>query len=215
MRKPQALIFDWDNTLVDSWPSIHQALTETLVAMGHPVWSLETTQERVRLSLRDSFPKLFGERWTEARQIYLDAFRAIHLEQLRPLPGREALVKDLDAAGYFLAIVSNKTGPLLRLEVERLGWEPHFRRTIGANDAAADKPRREPVDMALSDSGIEAGDAVWFVGDTAVDMECAHNSGCVPVLLGDFDPALPEFEECKPLLAFHDCSSLFSHLRTL
>ena len=35
---PRAIIFDWDNTLVDVWPAIHDALNTTFVAMdGRPI----------------------------------------------------------------------------------------------------------------------------------------------------------------------------------
>jgi phosphoglycolate phosphatase len=170
---------------------------------------------RARLSLRDSFPTLFGNRWEEARQIYLDAFRAIHLERLQPLPGREALVRDLAAAGFYLGVVSNKTGSILRREAAKLGWDSFFTRLVGATDAAADKPAREPVDLALSGSGIEAGTAVWFVGDTAIDMKCALNSGCLPVLLGPPAPEDPDLALFKPVLAFEDGAGLISYLRTL
>ena len=50
---PKAVIFDWDNTLVDSWPVIHHALNETLEAYGKPLWTLEETKDRVRHSMRD------------------------------------------------------------------------------------------------------------------------------------------------------------------
>lgn len=215
MRRPQAILFDWDNTLVDSWPTIHRALNQMLAAMGRPLWTLAEVREQARLSLRDTFPAMFGSRWKEAQTLYLDAFRAIHLETLRPLPGREALLRDLAADGYFLAIVSNKTGPLLRLEAQTLGWDGLLGRLVGATDAEADKPHRAPVDMALAGTEITPGEAVWFVGDTAVDMECARNASCVPVLLGTGDPADAEFQSFKPLLAFRDCNSLFSHLRAL
>ena len=34
LRLPQAALFDWDNTLVDTWPVIHEAMNTTLSAMG-------------------------------------------------------------------------------------------------------------------------------------------------------------------------------------
>ena len=86
-RKPKAIIFDWDNTLVDTWEVIHAALVETFTTLGHVPWTLDETKSRVAHSLRDSFPKLFGERWTEARRVYLDSYAAIHLERLAALPG--------------------------------------------------------------------------------------------------------------------------------
>ena len=120
--RPHAILFDWDNTLVDSWGTIHEALNAVMVAMDEPPWSLQATKERVRLSLRESFPLYFGDRWEEARRIYLDVFREIHLERLNPLPGRGELLRGLSQDGIFLGVVSNKTGSLLRREAERIGW---------------------------------------------------------------------------------------------
>src|ERR1700757_2981937 len=171
LARPQAILFDWDNTLVDSWATIHEALNAVMTEMGKPSWSLQQTKERVRLSLRESFPIHFGNRWEEARQIYLDAFRAIHLARLNPLPGRGELLQGLAAAGIFLAVVSNKTGALLRRETEELGWSGLFGSVVGAGDATADKPDAAPVVLALAASGIEPCEVVWLVGDTGVDME--------------------------------------------
>ena len=139
----------------------------------------------------------------------------MHLERLTALPGAVALLDHLKGDGFYLAVVSNKTGPILRRESDRLGWNRYFGRLVGATDAAADKPDAAPVRLALEGSGISGGRDVWFVGDTAVDMQCALGAGCVPVLLGPSDPASSEFAQFKPTLAFHDCEALFLHLRTL
>ena len=67
-------------------------------------------------------------------------------------------------------------------------------------------------------SGVPAGDDVWFVGDTAVDMECARNSGCVAVLLGNAAPPeefAREFARFAPQLSFADEADLFRSLEGL
>jgi phosphoglycolate phosphatase len=166
------------------------------------------------LSLRESFPVLFGERWQEAQKIYIDRFRAIHLERLTPLPGREAMLRSLAADGHYLAVVSNKTGAVLRGEATHLGWSALFGSIVGAGDTHADKPHRAPVELALQSSGIRPGPDVWFVGDTAVDMECAIASGCVPVLLGS-DETASEFAQFPPLFSVADDVALFRALRGL
>jgi phosphoglycolate phosphatase len=214
LRRPRAIIFDWDNTLVDSWGTIHDALNFLMAAMDKPLWTIEETRERVRLSLREAFPPLFGERWEEARQIYMDRFRAIHLERLTPLPRREAMLRALADDGHYLAVVSNKTGAVLRKEAEHIGWSPLFGAIVGAGDCHADKPHPAPVELALQPSGISPGPDVWFVGDTAVDMECALASGCVPVLLGAID-ASDEFTRFPPAIAAMDDAALFRALRGL
>jgi phosphoglycolate phosphatase len=182
---PSAILFDWDNTLVDNWGAIHEALNLTLAAMGHPTWTYDETRLRVQRSLRDSFPQMFGERWREAGDLYLHSFAEVHLRTLRPMPGADALLRELSRCGIYLAVVSNKTGRFLRLEAAHLGWDSHFRRLIGATDAPKDKPAVEPVDLALADSGIDRNAAVWFVGDGAVDVECARNAGLSAILVGD------------------------------
>jgi phosphoglycolate phosphatase len=214
LRRPRAILFDWDNTLVDSWATIHDALNYLMRAMDQPEWSLADTREKVRFSLRETFPVMFGERWEAARDLYLERFRKIHLERLTPLPGREEMLRQLMGQGVYLGLVSNKTGDLLRHEVARLGWSGFFGSIVGAGDAAADKPAREPVHMALLPSGIAPGEDVWFVGDTAIDMECARNAGCIGVLLGE-EQSPEEFLRFPPHLSFADHASLFRSLEGL
>jgi phosphoglycolate phosphatase len=182
--RPRALLFDWDNTLADNWGAIHAALNAAFAAMGHPPWTFAETKLRVRESLRDSFPRLFGPRWQAAKDVFYAAIETTHLETLKPLPGADAAVRALAGAGIVLGVVSNKRGSLLRREADRLGWSGHFHRVVGAGDAPADKPAPDPVLLALAGTGIEPGPDVWFVGDAAIDMDCARRAGVSGVLVG-------------------------------
>lgn len=206
--RPKAILFDWDNTLVETWPVIHAALEKTFVAFGLEPWTFEQTKARVRRSMRESFPPLFGERWEEAGAFFYEAFRAIHLDGLTPCDGAEDMLRRLDAEGVYLGIVSNKSGDVLREEAEHLGWTRYLRSVIGALDAKLDKPAPDPVDLALDGSGIARGPDVWFVGDTGVDLECARNCGCVGVLIRPQAPAKGEFGTIVPALHFVDCRAL-------
>ena len=120
--RPKAIIFDWDDTLIDNWQAIHAALNLTLNTMGHERWSFEKTKSNVRRSMRDSFPELFGDRWEEAADIFLSAIQSNHLETINILDGVPEMLASLRSAGIFLGIVSNKNGQLLREEAEFLGW---------------------------------------------------------------------------------------------
>jgi phosphoglycolate phosphatase len=217
--RPRAILFDWDNTLVDSWTVIHAALNETFTAMDHPNWTREETEARVRGSLRDTFPQMFGTRWQDAERIFYDAFGRMHLEQLTPLPGAAELLRELADAGIYLGVVSNKRGKFLRLEAERLGWHAHFARLAGAGDCARDKPHRDHVDHALgrgtASPGPAAGRDVWFVGDADIDMVCAKNAGCHAVLVRPSAPVVGEFLEASPDLHFADLGQLAEHWRHL
>ena len=211
-RLPAAVLLDWDNTLVDSWPVIHEALCETFLALERQPWTLEETKQRVHHSLRDSFPDLFGDDWQRAMQIYFDAFERQHLCRLTPLSGAEQLLKELQAKGIYLGLVSNKTGRYLRIEVEHLGWRQYFSRTVGAGDAARDKPAEDAVLMALNGSNIPPGIAVWFVGDSIADMEIAHNAGCLPVLMRENPPESGEFSRYPPAWHTPSCRELAAYI---
>lgn len=214
LERPRALLFDWDNTLVDTWQVIHHALCVTFEAMGRPPWTLEETRERVRASARDSFPALFGDRAEEAMATFYGSFERDHLDRLRERPGAGEMLARLSADGYLLGVVSNKQGYLLRREVTHLGWTGLFHHLVGADDAARDKPAVEPVDLALEGTGLSRGPEVWFVGDTDIDMLCAFKSGCVPVLLRPEAPAADEFGETAPHHHVASCAALTGLLTT-
>lgn len=209
-RRPRALLFDWDNTLVDSWPVIHAALADTFTAMGHRPWTLAETRARVRHSLRDSFPALFGERWEAARDVFYDSFERRHIEALAELPGASEMLAALAGEGVALGVVSNKSGHLLRREADHLAWTPRFGALVGAGDAARDKPAPEAAELALAGMGQGglAGGEVWFVGDSNIDMELAHTAGFLPVLLHAEDDGAPEFASHPPALSLPDCRAL-------
>jgi|APAra7269097559_1048567.scaffolds.fasta_scaffold09193_2 phosphoglycolate phosphatase len=216
LAKPRALLFDWDNTLVDSWAVIHSAINHTLSAMGHVPWSRAETEIRARASLRDSFPTLFGDDWKRAEKLFYDHFSAIHLEQLVPLPGVVDLLDYLAGQGHYLAVVSNKRGAFLRKEASHLGWERYFSVLAGAGDAARDKPAADHVELALTGLvGLKAGPDVWFIGDTDIDLKCAHLAGCTPVLVRLAAPEPDEFGDHPPALYLRDCQSLLTYLQRL
>ena len=213
--RPKAVLFDWDNTLVDSWAIIHDALNTTFAAFDKPLWTIKETKDRVRGSMRDTFPGIFGDTWTEAAETFYQRYEDIHETGTQPLEGVSALLDSLRDQDIYLAIVSNKTGRLLRKESTYLGWDTYFGHVIGANDAARDKPAPDPVIMALSESGISAGPDVWFVGDADVDLECAKGLGLVPVLVRQTPPGENEFEMSPPTHYFNNCNALCKFVKTL
>jgi phosphoglycolate phosphatase len=213
MNRPAAILWDWDNTLVDGWAAIEAGLNAAFRAFGMPTWDRAQVLANVRRSLRESFPLLFGPGWERARDIFQAEVRSCHLSVLRPMPGAAAAVL---AAGRVApqAVVSNKQGPLLRAEVAHLGWERHFGAVVGAGDAARDKPDPAPLRMALERIGIPASQHVWYVGDTALDMQAARAAGCRAVLVGHaaHDGGIGA---AAPDAVFADAHALEAHLLSL
>jgi phosphoglycolate phosphatase len=172
---PKAIIFDWDGVLVQTTDFIKQAFIHTQqVVSPH----LEPQKELPGLSLRDYFPGFFGEKAALAEGIFYDYVEKNHLSVLKETPGASDLLRVLAEQPYPLFIISNKKGELLRKEVDYLSWAGYFSRVIGSGDCLEDKPAVLPVKIVLGSSLLEPSKDIWFVGDSAVDMECAGKSGC-------------------------------------
>jgi phosphoglycolate phosphatase len=211
--RPRAVLFDWDNTLVENWRTIQAALNAALTDAGLPEMDMEQVMFQGRHSAQDIFPKLFGDRWQHARMTFYDHFTQNHLAGLSIMPGAPELLDTLVEKGVMLAVVSNKKGDLLRREINFLGWTDRFERVVGAQDAPADKPDPAPVLLALEGTGIVPGGDVWLVGDTDIDMRTAVAAGCYPILVG-LGPADPELlSGAQPALRCHNCGDLAGFVR--
>jgi phosphoglycolate phosphatase len=213
MTRPAAILWDWDNTLVDGWAAIQAGLNAAFRAFDLPEWDRATVLARVRKSLPESFPPMFGAEWERARDIFYAEVRGCHLQVLSPMPGAAAAIAAAGALGP-QAVVSNKQGALLRAEAAHLGWADRFGALVGAGDASADKPSPAPLLMALERLGVPASAQVWYVGDTAIDMQAARAAGCRAVLLGDaaHDGGV---SATTPDAVFADGHALEAHLLSL
>jgi len=209
---PTVLLYDWDNTLVDGWAGITVALNAVFTQFAMPAWSVPDTRKRARVSLRESFPAMFGTEWERARDIFYATLEEQHLQHVRPMAGAaDALVA---GARWPQGVVSNKTGRYLRAEVAHLGWALHFGAVVGAGDATADKPDPAPIHLALERLGRAADRSVWYLGDTALDMHAARGAGVTAVLVGDaaHDGGI---DRADPDIHFGSAFDLAARLRAL
>lgn len=188
---PQAVIFDWDNTLVDSYPVIATAMNRTRKHFNLPVWSLAEVKNNCIRSAKDSFPEWFGtENWQQAYEIYYSQIDEVRKTQsIDKMPGAQELLDWLKTTQTPLFIVSNKRGDYLRQEIDALNWQGFFRAIAGAQDAEQDKPNRAPVDKVLRAAAMTPHKGIWFVGDSETDVKCAQNSDCTPVFIGSTEKA--------------------------
>lgn len=217
--KPKAIVFDWDNTLVDTWPLIHVAINKARVAFGKEPWSLKDVKDKVHKSMRESFPVMFGDDWQAAGKIYLDSYAKNNLTHLKLLDGSMDLLEELKKQGIRVFLVSNKIGITLRKEVAALNLNEYFFSVIGSMDADFDKPGDEPVRLALQGSDIDFEkdkNDIWFIGDTISDIDCAVNCGFTPIAYdcdqGSLSKSISESESFQDdssnsVLAVYHCHS--------
>ncbi len=156
-RTYDALIFDFDGTLVDSDEELVRAFVvlgvdRSEITFGH---AIAVEVERLGLSLEG----------------YADAYRE---DVVAPFPGVAEVVPQLGR----WALCSNKHPRSGIAELARLGWDPEVAVFSDHFDWA--HKRLEPV---LEMMGLRA-DQVAMVGDSGGDAQCAAEVGCDMVWAG-------------------------------
>ena len=192
LRKPQLVLFDWDNTLVDTWPLIRDAVNHTRVAFAMEPWDMETVQKTCHRSAREAFPVYFGQDSHQALEVFYRYARQHHLAQLTFLPGATALLDMLKEQSIAMGIVSNKEGDFLRKELDFLQVGHYFGIAVGSGDTPEDKPSPVPILHALTQFNVEASFDVWFVGDTPADWKAARASKVLSVGITNHNLTIPE-----------------------
>lgn len=180
---PEAILFDWDSTLVSSFQIIKKSINKALTYFGEQAWSDDEVRKHTQLSAKDGLPLMFGDRWPKALEIFTECYQQ-NADLLDPLPGSLSLLQTNQRLNIPMAIISNKRAEILRQEVNQLGWEAFFQVVIGSGDLAEDKPSPMPVHHVLGKMGLLASPNIWFVGDAPVDWRCAEASGCLPIPIG-------------------------------
>lgn len=211
-RLPQAVIFDWDNTLIENWQTLTDSVNAALAAFNLPLWDTQRMVENSKYSMRDSFPIIFGDDWHRARDIFYTHFRQHHLNGLKQMAHAETVLNLLQEHGVKLMLCSNKNGDLLRREVRHLNWNSYFSSIIGATDAEKDKPDPAPAHLIYTHNNLKHYETVWFVGDTASDIICGTRAGCVTVGIGKSSLENVEFQ---PNIWVYDLSELLTELKLL
>lgn len=207
---PRAILFDWDNTLVDTWQTCYDALNVARAHVGLPSLTPQDYWNQPHLSMRDSGHHLFGDAHAEGIRIFYESIAQNHLANITVHEGAESLLHHLKKRDIYLGVVSNKEGDVLRKEVAHLGWKSHFHQVIGSKDTEADKPSHVPVLAALKPSLISPSKDVWFVGDSIVDVQCARAAGCLPFVVGDGGAA-----EEEDVIHIKDCHTLTTFIERL
>lgn len=206
---PKMILFDWDNTLMDTTPALYKAFSVMRDRYDLPHYTMSEYQARTGLSMRETFPQMFGDKWEEARKIYLDAYQANHIALLVPFADAKEVVAFAAEKVCKVGVVSNKTSSILKKEIDHLQWNEYFSAVVGAGDAPKDKPAPDPVYLALEQAGLHGPQDVWFVGDGDADVLCAKNAGCLPVRVAE------ENKDGADVLTVKNCTELLLVLYSL
>jgi phosphoglycolate phosphatase len=186
------LVFDLDGTLVDTAPDLFAALNVALAAGGlRSVGAAEArtmighgARALVERGIAANRADLAPEEVDRLFQVFLDHYAAHIADESRPFPGLIEAMDRFEAAGWRLAVCTNKLEFLSRLLVDTLGLGPRFAALTGGDTFAFKKPDARHLLETIARAGGDPRRAV-MVGDSATDIDTAKNAG-VPVVAVDF-----------------------------
>ena len=194
VTSPAAVIFDMDGLLIDSEPLWRIAEVEALTEVGVPITeedAVETTGLRT-----DEVVELWHARhpWQEPAKKAVEArivSRLIELvrERGEPMPGVQAALEGLAAAGYLLAIASSSASEIIAATVETLDIGDFFRVMQSAEHEPFGKPHPGVYIEAARALGVEPRLCLAFEDSpNGVIAAKAARMTCIAVP----DPALAE-----------------------
>ena len=180
MKKFDTVIFDLDGTLIDTLPDLLTALNLALAEAGYPTRLLSEMPAFVSRGLRSMVKSALPESCdSESFERVFAAFGGYYAQHLMdetaPYSGILPLLQRLKAEGFKLAVVSNKADALMQKICSRF-FDGVVDFALGERENIPRKPAPDGVLLALQTLGADAARTV-YVGDSAVDMQTAQNSG--------------------------------------
>ena len=130
----------------------------------------------------------------QCRQEFV-AYYKVHMEDKTSVyEGITELLVELKNRGLKIAVATNKVHIAVKPLMEKYFPEIRFDSMIGQREGVPVKPAPQIMFDILRETGCEPSEAL-HVGDTATDMQLAHNAGVTPVgVLWGYRP-LKELQE--------------------
>ncbi|AEC20246.1 hydrolase [Pusillimonas sp. T7-7] len=192
MKRYEAVIFDWDGTVMDSTHSIVASIQGACTDLALPIPSRSEASWVIGLSLQSALyhcvPTLTEDRMDE----FLDRYRFHFLSRdphIRLFDGMPELLVELRASQVNLGVATGKSRVGLDRVLDAMKLRDHFDATRCADESFS-KPHPAMLLELMDELGLEP-DRVLMVGDTSHDIQMATAAGVdsMAVTYGAHDPS--------------------------
>lgn len=179
--------FDLDGTLVDSSQDLANSVNHALAAISLPAHGVAEVKQFVGKGVRVMLERALraSNAWSEARLAQVrpifDAHYSRHLhDHTRPYPGVFAALDALRAAGYRLAMCTNKTEKFALPLIAALDLERHFDAVVCGDTLGPGVLKPDPAPL-LAMAARAGGGRCVFLGDTSHDVDAARAAGMASI----------------------------------
>ena len=183
--KFNAILFDMDGVLTDSFGSCFTAFNFALEHFGKPAISKEEYIKNCWGTPVDDDLRLYLGRNADIKQAseFYHSNYVRFIEHSRVFPGVAEVLKFVKNKGFKTAVVTNTHRELALKILEKFNLLNYFDYVLGGDDVKAGKPDPEIVIKACDALGVLPGNAA-MVGDTNADMKAGKNAGCFTIGVG-------------------------------
>ncbi|MGH7285976.1 MAG: HAD family hydrolase [Polyangiaceae bacterium] len=192
LRRPHALLFDLDGTLVDSRGDIAAACNHALACAGRAPLGLEVVTKMVGDGSRTLLARAFDvPKDSPLLETAMADFLAYYIQNPAEfstfLPGAEACLRGFEGAR--IALVTNKPRAATMAVLDVMGIAKYFSAVTAGGDGAL-KPAADPILRVANELAVGPADT-WMIGDGPQDIGAAHAAGAGAIAVrGGFLPAL-------------------------
>jgi phosphoglycolate phosphatase len=208
-RECELVIFDWDGTVVDSTPTIAQAILNACSDIGVQVDDPHSASYVIGLGLQDALSRVAPGLTAAQQQALIDRFRHHYLsrdQSLRPFPGMTEVLETIKNSGLPLAVATGKSRAGLERAFDATGTR-HFFEISRCADETDPKPAPTMVFEICEELAIDPSSAL-VIGDTTHDIFMAKSAGASALAVGYGAHRKEELLEAKPLGLMHSVTEL-------
>lgn len=172
----EAVIFDWDLTLWNSW-DVHLDLMErTADALGYPRPATADLGKEYSRPFFEHLTWFFPGDQEKVVVTYMDLYQAAVWQENRLYSGVLELLRQLKIDGYRTGVLSDKRQVFGAPELEFSGLGSLVDQALFFSDGMAPKPDPSGLQELMRLFGAAPGRCI-FVGDSYRDIECARRAG--------------------------------------
>jgi phosphoglycolate phosphatase len=190
----QAVLFDWDGTLLDSYRADGRAYLRMFSALGIP-WDLADLARHYSPDWHNVYraAKLPPARWSEADRLW-----RLYYSEERPTlqPGARRVLQKL-AGRYRLGLVTSGSAWRVRAQLHSLSLRSYFAVRVFGDEIPQRKPHPAQLRIALGRIGCEPAACV-YVGDAPEDVAMARRAGVAVVGVLGHSPVPERLRAARP-----------------
>lgn len=203
MRRKIA-VFDLDGTLIHTAPDLLESLNHSLTEGGVALFSSEGINAAISHGGRAMIARAYAaasralpaDEHERLFNLFIDHYRANIPGKSAPYPGLLSALDRLQAAGFLLAVCTNKTEALSLSLIGTLGLTTRFAAICGLDTFGVCKPDPRHLTETIARAGGDPHRAV-MVGDSQTDIDTAKAAG-IPVIAVDFGYTERHVREFEP-----------------